>query len=169
MCVRIIVIAAAVNGGILTLLAPAIGAMGATGLILAWVVGRERGTAGAHRLENPFQLRQAVVFAVLFAAVMLAVRAAQEYLGPSGLLVVSGLSAVVDVDAATIAVTRTGPSSDAWRTAAAAVTAAAVVNTLVKLGIGLAGGAGAFRRLLAVALGAMAAVGAAAAIAIGWG
>ena len=75
---------------------------------------------------------------------------------------------VADVDAATIAVTRSGPGADLWRGAAAAVAVAAVVNTLVKLGLALGMGAPAFRKPVTVALGGMAAVGAAAAAIVYW-
>jgi uncharacterized membrane protein (DUF4010 family) len=170
MCGRVLILAAAVDTGILARLAPAMAAMAAAGALFAWLIGRPTGRpdGAPSRLRNPFSLRQAVIFAVVFAAVLVAVRAAQETVGTSGLFVVAGASAVADVDAATIAVTRNGPGPDAWRGAAAAVTLAVVVNTLVKLGLAAGMGAPAFRRPMALALGGMAAVGAAAGAVIYW-
>ncbi len=83
------------------------------------------------------------------------------YFGAGGTYAAAGLSAIADVDAVTIAFSRLGPGDTAWRMPAAAVTVAAVTNTLVKLGIAVGMGAGRFRRYAAVSLGAMALVGAA--------
>ncbi len=170
MCGRVAFLAAAVDSRILPRLAPAMAGMAVAGLGFARVLGRgagRQGTAPA-RLRNPFDLRQAIVFAVVFATVVLAVRAAQEYVGTGGLFAVSALSAVADVDAATIAVTRAGPGADEWRGAAAAVSLAAIVNMLVKLGLAVWRGGPGFRKPMGVALGGMAAVGAAAAAVVYW-
>ena len=170
MCGRVLIMAAAINTAILPRLAPVMAAMAAGGALIAWWLGRSATTAEPtpSRLSNPFNLRHGLVFAAIYAAVLLAVRATQDYIGPSGLFAVAGLSAVADVDAATIAVTRSGPGADLWRGAAAAVAVAAVVNTLVKLGLALGMGAPAFRKPVTVALGGMAAVGAAAGAVIYW-
>ena len=83
-------------------------------------------------------------------------------MGSSGLYAAAGVSALADVDAATIAVTRLGPVEGSWTSPAAAVTLAVVANTLVKLGLAAGLGRGEFRRRVAASLGIMAAVGAAA-------
>lgn len=165
MCGRVAVLAAAINAGILGRLVPTLAAMAVAGIAGAWLVTRPvKGEASnGARLSNPFSLKRALIFAVIYAAVVLAVRAGEEYLGSRGVFAVAALSAVADVDAATIAVTRMGPGDDAWRGAAAAVSLAVVVNTLVKLGIAVSMGNAAFKRPVALALGGMAAVGAAAA------
>ena len=59
----------------------------------------------------------------------------------------------------TIAFSRLGPGDTLWRMPAAAVTVAAVANTLVKLGIALATGSPRFKRYVGVSLGATAVVG----------
>lgn len=51
---------------------------------------------------NPAELRTALVFAVLYAVVVLAVAAAQNYFGARGLYVVAVLSGLADMDAITI-------------------------------------------------------------------
>lgn len=168
MCGRIAVLAAVINTGILARLSPVLAAMTLAGGAMAWLVGRAGpgGTSTPAHLENPFNLRHAITFAVIYAAVLLAVRFAHETMGSSGIYAAAGISAVADVDAATIAVTRMGAQSGDWRGPAAAVSLAAVVNTIVKLGIAIAVGAGVFRRRVVLALGVMAAVGAAAAIVV---
>jgi len=120
--------------------------------------------ASGSRITNPFSLRAALSFGALFAFILLGVRAAQEYLGAGGTYAASALSGVADVDAVTIALSRLGPGFDGWRTPAAAVTLAAVVNTLVKLGIAVGFGAGRFRRYVAVAMGLVAVAGIAAGV-----
>lgn len=164
MSLRMAVLAGVVNAGLLPRLLPVIGAMAVVGGVAAWWIGRrstgEPMASGGH-LTNPFSLRAALAFGVVFALILLGVRAAQEYMGNGGAYAASAISGLADVDAVTIAFARLGPGVDAWRTPAAAVTLAAVVNTLAKLGLGVALGAGRFRRLVAVALGAMALAGAA--------
>jgi uncharacterized membrane protein (DUF4010 family) len=169
MPLRVAVLAGAVNAGILARLLPTVLVMALAGLVAAWLLSRRRPDEPAEsgaRIRNPFSLVAALSFAAIYAAVLMVVRGASEYLGVGGTYAAAGLSAVADVDAVTIAFARLGPGDLAWRVPAAAVTVAAVVNTLVKLGIGLGMGAGRFRRHVAVSLGAMAAVGAAAGVAV---
>lgn len=169
MCLRIVALAGVVNAGILPRLLPVVGAMAIVGGVAAWWLER-RGTdapvAASGHLTNPFSLRAALSFGVVFALILLGMRAAQEYLGNGGLYAASAISGLADVDAVTIAISRLGPGADVWRTPAAAVTLAAVVNTLVKLGLGVVLGAGRFRRNVGVALGVMAVAGAAAGAAV---
>jgi len=169
MCLRIVVLAGIVNAGILPRLLPVAGAMAVVGGIAAYWLSRS-GTgdqvAPGHHLANPFSLRAALSFGAVFALILLGVRAAQVYLGARGTYAAAGISGVADVDAVTIALSRLGPGEDAWRTPAAAVALAAVVNTLVKLGIGVGFGAGRFRRQVALAMGIVALAGIAAGAAV---
>jgi uncharacterized membrane protein (DUF4010 family) len=162
MSLRIAVLAGIINAGILPRLLPVVGAMAvAGGLAALWLArghGEEPAGSGGH-LTNPFSLKAALSFGLLYALILVAVRAAQVYFGDGGTYAASALSGVADVDAVTIAFSRLGPMADDWRTPASAVTLAAVVNTLVKLGLGISVGGGRFRRHVAVALGFMALVG----------
>jgi uncharacterized membrane protein (DUF4010 family) len=166
MCVRMTGFAAAVGPGIVPRLVPAVGAMTVVGVAVAWVIGKLGGSrparAAADRLRNPFRLSAAMTFAALYALISLVVPAAQQFLGSTGIYVAAALSSLVDVDAVTIALARAGPGASGWREPAAAVTLAAVVNTLVKLCIAVSLGAGPFRRYVAAGLAAMALTGAAA-------
>jgi len=162
MPLRVAILAGAIDVGILPRLVPAMLAMAAAGAVAARAVARAEAsevvTAGS-RIRNPFSLRHAVVFAGIYALVLLVARAAQEYVGSGGQFLTAALASVADVDAVTIAFTRLGPGDSLWRTSAAAITVAAVMNTLVKLGLGWARGSRAFRRSLGVSLAAMAAFG----------
>jgi uncharacterized membrane protein (DUF4010 family) len=113
------------------------------------------------RIANPFSLRTAITFAAVYAVVKLLVRAAQETMGNPGMLAAAGLAGCADMDAPTIAFARLGALADGgWRTPAAAVALAAVTNTIVKLGLAVGLGAGAFRRQVAIVLAAVGLAGA---------
>src|SRR5207244_2285475 len=98
MCVRMAVLAGAVDAGILPRLFPILAVMAAAGGAAAWLVGR--GQAGRTAvadgsLRNPFSLKAALTFAAVYTLVLLGVRAAQEHLGAGGLYLASALSAIV--------------------------------------------------------------------------
>jgi uncharacterized membrane protein (DUF4010 family) len=52
--------------------------------------------------DPPSELKAAVVFGALYAAVLVGVAFAREYLGTGGLYVVAGLSGLTDIDAITL-------------------------------------------------------------------
>ena len=165
MCVRVGVLCSALGAGILPRLLPALGAMTLCALVAAgWIARRGRGERAAEpssraRIASPLSLRTTLAFGAIYAATVLGIRAAQEALGGTGTLLVAALSSLVDVDAAAVAFARGGPGDSGWKLAATAVTVAMVTNTVAKLGIGLALGAGRFRRDLALGLGAVALAG----------
>ena len=162
MSLRIAFLAGIINAGILPRLLPVVGAMAAVGGLAALWLARGPGdepTASGGNLSNPFSLKAALSFGLLYALILLAVRAAQVYFGDGGTFAASALSGVADVDAVTIAFSRLGPMTDDWRTPASAVTLAVVVNMIVKMGLGIGVGGGRFRRHVALALGLMALVG----------
>ena len=169
MAARVAILAATIDASILPRLAPPLVVMGLCGAVTAWVLARaDRGQAvpAGERLRNPFSLRQAIVFGAIYAVILLGVRAAQEYLGGGGVFLAAALGAIADVDAVTIAFTQLGAGESHWAVGAAAIMTAAVVNTVVKLGIGWVRGSTVFRRDLLVGLGLMAALGAAATLAV---
>ncbi len=163
MCVRMGLLAAVVNAGVLPHLLPVLGVMtavgGAAAALLARGAARPTG-GGVATIENPFHLRAALTFAGFYALVLLAMRAARELLDGQGLYLAAAVSAVADVDAPTIALARLGPGAGGWRGPAAAIGVAAVTNTLVKLGLAAGFGTGRFRGYTAAALGAMSLLGA---------
>lgn len=164
MCLRVGVLAGVVSAGLLPRLLPVVATMAVVGLGAAALLTRgSRGrSAPASTVRNPFSLASALAFAAVYAAVLVLVRAAGEYLGDRGLYATAVLSGAVDVDAPTIAFARLDVVDT--RVPVAAITIAAVTNTLVKLGLGVAFGADRFRLQLAAALGLMALGGAVA----GW-
>jgi len=169
MCVRMAVLAGAVDAGILPRLLPILAVMAAAGGAAAWLMGRgtaERTAAADGSLTNPFSLKAALTFAAVYTLVLLVVRAAQEHLGASGLYLASALSAIVSVDAPTVALAHLGGGTTGWSAPAAAIGVVAITNTLVKFGIAIAYGAGSFRNRVATALGVMSVLGGLAGLAV---
>jgi len=56
--------------------------------------------------NNPAQLKSALVFGFLYAFILLAVAAAKDYFGESGLYIVSFISGLTDVDAITLSLSQ---------------------------------------------------------------
>jgi uncharacterized membrane protein (DUF4010 family) len=91
-------------------------------------------------MSNPSELRAAVVIALLYALVLLALAAAKTHLGHQGLYLVAGLSGLTDVDAVTLStaqMVRLGaeeggiPAALGWRL----ILVATLVNFLSKAGM----------------------------------
>lgn len=87
----------------------------------------------SHR--NPFELSSALKFGVFYASVIFVAKAAQTFLGDSGLYLSSILAGTTDVDPITLSIARFHREGLSAVTAAVAITLAAVTNTVVKAGI----------------------------------
>ena len=64
-----------------------------------WIARHQSDAGSDITLTNPFELRPALQFAALFAIIALLVRAAQEWLGTSGVLAASALAGITQLDA----------------------------------------------------------------------
>jgi len=102
---RVLVEIAVVAPGIFTTTAPPLAAMGGLMLVLALaLLWRSPGgpAADASDPEPPSDLKSAIAFGALYAAVLLAVSFAREYFGEGGLYAVAALSGLTDMDAITL-------------------------------------------------------------------
>ena len=99
-------------------------------------------------LTNPFSLWEASKFGLLFAAVLLAVKLAEQYLPAESLYLLAAVAGMTDVDAITLSMTELARQGSALELVAGALIIAAVSNTLVKCGLVLVIGSGALRRQL---------------------
>lgn len=171
MFARVLVEAGAVNPALLAEVWPAIAAGGAAGLLYAGVLWwRSRGDdetlqEGERQFTNPFELKSALAFGALYAVILVGSKAAEMYLGTTGLYASAIASGLADVDAVTLTMaelSRPGGTLSV-ETAAHAVVLAAASNTVVKGGVVLSLGASAMRGAIlpgvAVILAAMLAVG----------
>jgi len=112
-------------------------------------------------LNNPLDLKTAISFGVLLAVIMLLGKLLQEWMGATGVLLLSAASGVGDVDAITLSLSRLSINGLGLPTAVLGIVIAASVNNLVKLGIARVIGGQAFgwrvsAPLLASALGGVA-------------
>ncbi|MDX1414232.1 MAG: MgtC/SapB family protein [Candidatus Promineifilaceae bacterium] len=100
-------------------------------------------------VSNPFELRSAITFGLLFGVILLIAHAAQLYLGDTGVYISSFVSGLADVDAITLSVAELSGSGELSLTVAArAIVIAIMANTLVKGGIVLASGSSSIKRAL---------------------
>jgi uncharacterized membrane protein (DUF4010 family) len=100
-------------------------------------------------VTNPFELRPAITFGLLFGLILLVARAAQLYLGDTGVYISSFVSGLADVDAITLSMAELSGSGElSVNIAARAIVIAIMANTLVKGGIVLTSGSVSIRRAL---------------------
>jgi uncharacterized membrane protein (DUF4010 family) len=115
---------------------------------------------GSVELKNPFSLRSAVEFGLLFALVLLVVAVVRERFPGRGFYVVAALAGLTDVDAITLSMAQLARDGGTdLATAAGAMVTAALANTFVKCGIILTLAAGTLRRPVAIVTALVAAAG----------
>ncbi len=162
MFARVLVVVGAVDRGLLGPLAPPLGAMAVVGFGASWWFYRRalRGEAAAEaegpgaNLRNPFELRQALSFGLVYAAVLFVAKGAQTGFGSAGLYASSVLAGLTDVDAITLSVTEMHRDGLSDTAATTAIVLAAVTNTVVKGAIALWTGGAEVGRAVAATLGA---------------
>ncbi len=110
--VRIMLEVAVVSPQNIGVIAPPIGVVLVTMIILAvglyfFIRNTEQEAQEMPEPDNPAQLKTALIFAALYAVILLGVAAAKEWLGQDGLLIVSIISGFTDVDAITLSLANT--------------------------------------------------------------
>jgi uncharacterized membrane protein (DUF4010 family) len=117
--------------------------LGATALLSVWVWWSHRNIeTELPEQNNPAELKGALIFASLYAVVLLAVAAAQHWFGDRGIYVVSAISGLTDMDAITLSTSRMAQAGTldadvAWR----AIIIGSIANMIFKACvIGLLGG-----------------------------
>ncbi len=135
---RMLIEVAIVNASLLPSVSIPLGAMLITVGVIVFVLWRrksdhEESDKAAIQLGNPLRWQTAVTFALVFALVLVAVRAANEYLGSTGVYVASVLTGLTDVDSITLSVADLSLAGDLEASVASiAIALAALVNTTVK-------------------------------------
>jgi uncharacterized membrane protein (DUF4010 family) len=140
---RVLVLAAVVAPGVLAAIAPPLLAMFAIMLGLAGVTYLlVRGELESGAVDHPpSDLRVAVGFGLLYAAVLLGVATARHWFGLGGVYVVAALSGLTDVDAITLSavqLVRAGrePVEIVWRLVLVAVLANLVLKGAAAIALG---------------------------------
>jgi len=160
--VRVEAMVALVNPELARLLAVPMLAMAAAGLVASLLVHRRTGAmapAGEVVLKNPVSLSSAFQFALLFAVVLLASKAANAWLGPTGVYVAALAAGTTDMDAIALSMADLARGPLPVKVAATAVFLAGVTNTVVKGIMAAALGGWPFGRLVAAAFSAILAAG----------
>jgi uncharacterized membrane protein (DUF4010 family) len=137
MYARLILLLALFNGELARTLAPWFGGLAAVGLGAGLLVAR-RHDAGEGRPEgepavhNPLELRTAIVFALVFTAVLVATQLAREYVGDAGLYGLAAIMGVVDVDPFLVGLAEVAGGTTSLTVAAGAIVIVAVSNNVAK-------------------------------------
>ena len=143
MMARVLVLAGVINLSLALALCVPLLAAALFQALAAWVlIGRESrsGDARAEGLvhKNPFLLSEVLKFGAILGVVMLAAGIAKNLFGNGGLMVVAGISGLVDVDAITLSVANMGGQAVAG---VAPILLAVGVNSAAKsIYAGIAGG-----------------------------
>lgn len=143
MFARVLVEVGVLNAELLTLVWLPIVAAGVVGLAYSAYLYISQRFSEKDTLEfsNPFDLLSAIKFGLLYAAVLVIARAAQMYLGDTGVYISSLISGMVDVDAITLSLAQLSKSGElSNQVAAQAIILATIANTIVKGGMVLVGG-----------------------------
>jgi uncharacterized membrane protein (DUF4010 family) len=162
---RVLIEVAVVNSSLLPHVILPIGAMFVTSVLVfffMWRVTRdgEKDEPGKVELSNPLRLQTAVTFGLVFAIVLVAVRAANEYFGSAGVYVASLLTGITDVDSITLSVSELALSGSLEpRVASIAIVIASLVNTTAKGVMALVIGSVALRNTILRAFGIVLIVG----------
>lgn len=135
---RLLVVLSVINPQLVTLLWPVVLVMMMALYLPAWWIWRR------HRVEpieqsnkqtNPLELKSALLFGMLLAAIILFSHALSEWLGNAGILILAAISGISDVDAISLALGRQSLQHLSVNTAVLGILIAASVNTIIKMGM----------------------------------
>ena len=136
MYLRVLALLAIFNATLARTLAWQLGALAALGLLLALSALRRREAATATpldhpaMLQNPFEIRPAIVFATLFVVLTILTNFAKAHFGSAGVLSLAGFSGLVDVDPFILSLAQGMEAT--VQLAAQAIIVALMSNTLIK-------------------------------------
>lgn len=133
---RLLVEVAAVNPALILPILPGVIPLAVIPLLAAlWVARSGDRDAGTHEVgvENPLELKQALIIGGILGLVFTLTQGAQDWLGDSGVYAIALISGVADVDAVALAVARQAQSGSLEpEVASRAIVLAALSNTAFK-------------------------------------
>jgi uncharacterized membrane protein (DUF4010 family) len=137
MYLRLIVLLGIFNRALMLSLAPAFAVLAVVAIAIGWYWSSrsEKNAADVehhHQPKNPLELGTALVFALVFLAMLVGTHLALTYFGDRGLYLFAGLMGVTDVDPFVMGITQAVPAVTPLAPGAAAVLIAAASNNLVK-------------------------------------
>jgi uncharacterized membrane protein (DUF4010 family) len=146
---------------LLVALALPLGAMALSGWAGSLFLYRREKSRGPSdvSLKNPFELKRAIQFGLLYVIVSVVAKASSVYAGKLGLYASSIVAGIADVDAITLSMTELHLGGTATREASTAIFLAAVTNTVVKVVMAAAVGGWSLGKKVAVVMLASIAIG----------
>lgn len=119
-----------------------------------WLVYRssQRVQVEGAKLDNPFELRTALTFAVLFAIVLLITKAAEIFLGEQGIYLASFLSGLAQLDAIALTLARQTTEGLSTSIAVKGLALALAANSIFKLGLSFSLGSSRFGSTVTIVL-----------------
>jgi uncharacterized membrane protein (DUF4010 family) len=154
---RVVLLVAAVDRALVPRTALAMTAFGVPSLAICgylWRRQRSAGTASVSPGENPFELGEAIRFGLLFGVITFVAKAAQVYLGDTGLYLAGAIAGLTDVDAIALSMAQLALSDPASaQPAGRTIVIAVAANTLFKAGMVAFLGAPGLRRIILGATG----------------
>ncbi|MGR2665557.1 MgtC/SapB family protein [Vibrio campbellii] len=154
---RLLIVLSVINPQLVTLLGPVVLGMMAALYLPAWWIWRRSEVEKIeqpNKQTNPLALQSALFFGVVLAVIMLLSHALSDLFGSAGVLILSALSGITDVDAISLALGRQSTQTLSVETAALGILIAASVNTVVKMGMVVAiGDKALWRRVAPVMVG----------------
>jgi uncharacterized membrane protein (DUF4010 family) len=119
-------------------------------------------------MGNPFNMADAVKFALMFSVIIILVSVANSRFGSAGVYAVSALSGLASVDAIIVSMARLAGSQVLLHTALNAILIAALSNNVVKLMFALVRGSPQYKRTVGLGISLIFAVAAFWSAALGW-
>ncbi|BCN23697.1 MgtC/SapB family protein [Vibrio alfacsensis] len=135
---RLLIVLSVLNPQLVRLLWPIVMAMMIALYLPAWWIWRKsevESVQQSNKQTNPLALQSALFFGVVLAVIMLLSHALSNWFGSAGVLILSALSGITDVDAISLALGRQSTQTLSVTTAALGILLAASVNTIVKMGM----------------------------------
>jgi uncharacterized membrane protein (DUF4010 family) len=158
MTLRVAVLAAVLAPSLAMVLLLPVGLAAATAALFVafiWYTTRKSAVSpNEMKIANPFQLSQAIKFAVLLTVVLLLERVLTEHFGEAGLYVLAAIAGLADLDAITLSVAKNANASGEVMSGVIAILLAMAANALVK-GVIAGRAGGAFARWSVAAMGTM--------------
>ncbi|GAK19583.1 LOW QUALITY PROTEIN: MgtC family [Vibrio sp. JCM 19052] len=141
---RLLIVLSVLNPQLVSLLWPIVLVMMIALYLPAWWIWRRSEVEKieqSNKQTNPLALQSALFFGVVLAIIMLLSHALSDWFGSAGILVLSAVSGITDVDAISLTLGRQSTQSLAIDVAVLGIFIAASVNTIVKMGMVLMIGA----------------------------
>ncbi|WP_203343244.1 MgtC/SapB family protein [Vibrio diabolicus] len=138
---RLLIVLPVINPQLVKLLWPIVMAMMVALYIPAWWIWRRSEVEQieqSNKQTNPLALQSALFFGLVLAVIMLLAHALSDWFGNAGVLILSALSGITDVDAISLTLGRQSTQTLSVTTAALGILIAASVNTIVKMGMVIA-------------------------------